>query len=354
MTNLLQDFKFEIATHRGKNVIWIDFPYSEENVRILSRFCKPRFSYTAKRWYTPYTKASLEFFGLEKNYLHAIQKIHPVNRKTFSNYIDHLKLKSYSPKTIDNYRTEFSTFLKFIDNQPAETVTPDELQAYFLYCVTQDKLSETAINSRINAVKYYYEKILKNERMFFDIPRPKKPLQLPKTLNKKEIKSLFEVTENLKHRTILKLCYGMGLRVSEIVNLKIADINSQNMVVRIERGKGKKDRFVGLPESILQELRTYYLIYKPQYFLFEGNQKNAMSVRSIQMIFKNAMQKAKIQKKVGIHSLRHSYATHLLELGTDISHIQKLLGHNRIATTLAYTHVTNKTLHTVISPLDKL
>ncbi len=139
---------------------------------------------------------------------------------------------------------------------------------------------------------------------------------------------MFEVTANLKHNTILKLCYGMGLRVSEIVNLKIKDIDSRNMQVFVERGKGKKDRYVNLPQSVLEQLREYYKAYRPRTYLFEGQFGEQYSIRSTQQVFKNALRKAGINKDVGIHSLRHSYATHLLEQGTDIRFIQELLGHN--------------------------
>lgn len=146
----------------------------------------------------------------------------------------------------------------------------------------------------------------------------------------------------------------MGLRVSEIVNLKITDIDSDRMKVLVSRGKGKKDRYVNLPVSILDELRQYYKDYKPKEYLFEGRYGGAYSKRSAQAVFKNTMQKAGIRKKIGIHGLRHSYATHLLELGTDISLIQKLLGHNNIKTTLLYTEITNRDILKVQSPLDKI
>ena len=354
MNAIFKDFKFEIGTHRQKNIIWIKFNYSKENLAILHQFCKPKFSNTYKCWYTLNTKSARSFFGIDETFVHVQNKIPTINQNAYRDYINQLILKSYSKNTIETYRKEFATFLYFINDQKVENFTADQLQAYFLHCAINDKLSESTINSRINAIKFYYEKVLHSKRMFFDIPRPKKPLQLPKTLNKQEVKAIFNHTKNIKHLMILKLCYGMGLRVSEITNLKLIDIDSENMVVRIERGKGKKDRFVSLPESILEDLRNYYKEYKPKTFLFEGLHNQNLSIRTIQLIFKNALLKANIHKKVGIHCLRHSYATHLLELGTDISHIQKLLGHNSISTTLAYTHVTNQTLRKVISPLDQL
>jgi len=169
-----------------------------------------------------------------------------------------------------------------------------------------------------------------------------------------EVKRLLDVTENLKHNTMLKLCYGMGLRLSEILNLKISDIDSRSMRVHIVCGKGKKDRYVNLPQSILEQLRSYYLEYKPKEYLFEGQYGGQYSGRSIQQVFKNSLEKARITKKVGVHSLRHSYATHLLENGTDIRFIQELLGHRDIKTTLIYTHVSDKSIRKIVSPLDNL
>jgi site-specific recombinase XerD len=204
----------------------------------------------------------------------------------------------------------------------------------------------------LNAVKFYFEQVLHRENFFFEIPRPKKPSKLPQVISVRDIKKLFKVTTNLKHNTMLKLCYGLGLRVSEIVNLKIADIDSGNMQVFIERAKGKKDRYVNLPESILEQLRDYFRQYRPKKYLFEGQTGGQYSIRSCQKVFTEAMRKAGINKAVGIHGLRHSFATHLLENGTDISFIQQLLGHKDIKTTLRYTHVSREAIKNIKSPLD--
>lgn len=239
-------------------------------------------------------------------------------------------------------------------NTGINSLDTERLRKYFVYCHETLKLSENTIHSRMNAIKFYFEKVLHRDKMFFEIPRPKKPSKLPKVISTTDIKKLFGATTNLKHNTMLKLCYGMGLRVSEIINLKISDIDSKRMQVFIERAKGKKDRYVNLPDSILEQLRAYYREYRPKKYLFEGQHGDQYSIRSAQLVFKAAMQKAKINKEVGIHGLRHSFATHLLENGTDIRFIQELLGHNDIKTTLRYTHVSQKTLSKVKSPLDDI
>ena len=217
------------------------------------------------------------------------------------------------------------------------------------------KLSENAIHSRISAIKFYFEQVLRCEKIFFeDIPRPKKKTSLPKVISKKDIAKLFACVRNPKHRLMLKLCYGMGLRVSEIVHLKIVNIDSKRMVVHIEAAKGKIDRYVTLPESILEDLRSYYITYRPKIYLFEGQYGGQYAIRSAQAVFKNALDRARINKSVGIHGLRHSYATHLLESGTDMYFIQKLLGHKDIKTTGVYAKVSNRQLVTVKSSLDDL
>jgi len=171
-------------------------------------------------------------------------------------------------------------------------------------------------------------------------------------LDRSDIKKLFEKTDNLKHRMMLKMCYGMGLRVSEVVALKIERIDSKRMQVLVQQSKGKKDRYVNLPESSLTELREYFKEYKPKEYLFEGILGGQYSIRSIQAVCQAAMKRAHINKRIGIHSLRHSYATHLMEQGTNINFIQKLLGHNDIKTTMIYTHVSDTNIANVKSPLD--
>ena len=283
-----------------------------------------------------------------------LTNIHSTNHHAILKMVELLKLKGYSNSTIKTYQNEFAQFLAALKNNPVDNCDSQKVRSYMLYCYEHLKLTENTLHSRLNALKFYFEQVLCREKFFVDIPRPKKHLQLPKTIHQSDLKKMFDVTTNLKHNTILKLCYGMGLRLSEIVNLKVRDIDSKNMQVFIERSKGKKDRYVNLPQSILEQMRVYYKTYRPKLYLFEGQDGGQYSVRSTQQIFKNALKKAGINKRVGIHSLRHSYATHLLEQGTDIRFIQELLGHKDLKTTLIYTEVTNSSIRKIVSPLDKL
>jgi len=355
----LKKYKFEIGQHHDKNVIWVRFP---NDVRLRNepkqRFPSARFSWSNKCWYLNDVKTIREILGLQKKT--AFEKmdtgqIAEINRPALERMHETLLLKSYSQNTIKNYCGEFAQLLVMLKNVDVNTLTPERLRSYMLYCTKELKLSENTLNSRMNAIKFYFEQVLGHDKLFFqEIPRPKSKSSLPKVLSKKEIVRLFEQVHNLKHQIILKLCYGMGLRVSEIVSLKISNIDSERMLVHIENSKGKKDRYVPLPESILEDLRAYFKEYRPKEFLFEGQYGGQYSVRSVQAIFKTAMKKAKIRKTIGIHGLRHSYATHLLEVGTDMVFIQKLLGHKDVRTTQIYAKVTNKQLSKVKSPLDNL
>jgi integrase/recombinase XerD len=209
----------------------------------------------------------------------------------------------------------------------------------------------------VNALKSYFEQVLKREKFFWEIPRPKKPLQLPKVLNEDELARLFKALQNTKHKTMLFTAYSAGLRVSEVVNLKVKHIDSQRMQIFVENSKGKKDRYVALSPILLDILRAYLKRSKPRpkNYLFESEQTfTAFPTRSAQRIFQMTKEKAGIKKEVGIHCLRHSFATHLLEKGTDIRYIKEILGHFNIKTTERYLHVSNKDLVNIISPLDDL
>lgn len=349
-------YTYSVGTHHESKVIWISFEKDKELIAHLRAQTKARWSATKKKWYVADTRRHRALFGLSEEITGkaVLAKIHLINLPEFKRFQEHLVLKGYSANTLRTYSTEFAQLLYVMKGNPIQELTTERLRSYFLYCHEKLKLSESEIHSRMNAVKFYFEQVLHRQKMFFDIPRPKKKLLLPKMLNKAEIKKIIAATENPKHALILKVCYGMGLRVSEVVALKLSDIDSAEMLVRIEQGKGKKDRIAVLPESLLPELREYYLNYRPKVYLFEGQEGGAYSVRSAQAVFKKAMEKAGIKKKVGIHGLRHSFATHLLETGTDIRFIQELLGHHSIKTTQIYTHVTDLSKSKIKSPLDSL
>ncbi len=355
----LKNYQFLTGEHLDKNVIFVYFPYNIElKNELKKKFPTAKWSALKRSWYLPDSNAIRNEIGLlPKTEIgkSVICQIHPVNRAALKRMQEMLLLKAYSSNTIKTYCNEFAQLLYLLKNTPVDTLTPERLRSYFLYCVKSLKLSENVIHSRMNAIKFYFEQVLHHKKLFFEeIPRPKKKSSLPKVLSKNDIAKIFAQVENSKHLIMLKLCYGMGLRVSEIVNLKITNIDSGRMLVHIEAAKGKKDRYVTLPASILDDLRNYYRTYHPKTYLFEGQYGGQYAIRSVQSVFKSAIQKAKINKTVGIHGLRHSYATHLLECGTDMLFIQKLLGHKDIKTTEIYAKVSNRQLGNIKSPLDDL
>lgn len=283
--------------------------------------------------------------------------ISTINAQVLPKMKERLTLKAYSNSTTKTYLNEMAQLLQVLGDVPADGLTTVHLKRYLVYCFEKLGLKENTLHSRINALKFYYEQVLGREKFFWDIPRPKKPLLLPKLLNEKELAQLFNSLINKKHKAMLFTAYSAGLRVSEIVKLKLSDIDSRRMQIFIGRAKGKKDRYVNLSPLLLDILRSYIQSCKPRpaEYLFESEQtKTAYPARTVQQIFSTARHKAGITKEVGIHSLRHSFATHLLDKGTDIKYIKDLLGHFDIRTTERYLHVSKKQLVNIVSPFDDL
>ena len=280
------------------------------------------------------------------------------NRAALQQFQQHLVLKAYSPSTIRTYTIEFKQLLVTLREFPAKDLTVPRIKDYLEYCFTTLKLSEATLHSKINALKFYYEQVLGKDKFFWEIPRPKKPFQLPKVLSENEIGRMFNAITNIKHKAILFTAYSAGMRVSEVINLKLTDIDSERMQILIEKAKGKKDRYVGLGILLLDVLRAYLKTCHPlpKKYVFENPAiaGHAYSVRSVQQIFQMAKERAMINKDVGIHSLRHSFATHLLEKGIDIRYIKDLLGHLSIKTTEKYLHVKRETLINIPNLLDEL
>ncbi len=285
------------------------------------------------------------------------RKLSQENLFALEKFVEQLKLKAYSGSTIKTYRNEFLQLLRLLKKKPVNDLTADDLKRYMVYAMEKEGIKENTAHSRLNALKFYFEQVLHKEKFFWEIPRPKKPMILPKVLGEDELGSLFKALGNVKHKAMLFTAYSAGLRVSEVAALKIKDIDSGRMQIFVEQGKGKKDRYVTLSPVLLDILRSYIKQYKPKpvVHLFESEQTgNAYPIRTIQRIFELAKVKARIKKEVGIHSLRHSFATHLLEKGTDIKYIKELLGHFNIKTTERYLHVSKKSLVNIVSPLDDL
>lgn len=279
------------------------------------------------------------------------------NRKVTNEYrvcpqsfLDKLELKKYANNTVRTYVNLFEAFINHYKDEELINLNENYIREYLMKLVQENK-SNSYINQAINAIKFYYEVVLEMPNRFYAIERPRKEHKLPKVISKEEVKTIIEHTNNIKHKCIVSLLYSAGLRRSELINLKITDIDSKRMVIRVNGGKGNKDRFTLLSQKVLEDLRSYFKKWKPKEYLFEGQTGSQYSSTSINKILHRACDKAKI-KRISAHILRHSFATHLLENGTSLRYIQTLLGHNSSKTTEIYTHVAVSTFNKIINPLD--
>lgn len=265
-----------------------------------------------------------------------------------------LELKGYSPATQTAYLRCIREFARHYGKSP-NLLGTTEIKDYLHLLLSTHTRSHSSINTMYSALKFFYETTLRRTWDVKAIPRAKNPKQLPAVLSAVEVKGIFDALTNIKHKAILMTIYAAGLRVSEAANLKIVDIDSKNMQIRIQQAKGKKDRYTLLSIENLHILREYWKRCRPTEWLFSGyNQNKPITARSIQKVFERAKQIAEIHKQVSVHTLRHCFATHLLEAGTSIYHIQNLLGHTSPKTTNIYLHLTRKDLLNVQSPLDRL
>lgn len=255
-------------------------------------------------------------------------------------FYEKLELKRYALSTARTYISLFEKFINYYQNQEINELTERQISKY-LKALVLDKRSDAYINQSINAIKFYYETVMGMPNRFYQVDRPAKKERLPKVLSHTEVMRMIGITGNIKHRCIISLLYSAGLRRGELLNLRLKDIESQRMMIKVCDSKGGKDRYTLLGDSMLVELRAYYKEYRPKKYLFEGAENEKYSGTSIAKIVCRAARKARIGKHVTPHMLRHSFATHLLESGTDIRYIQVLLGHNSTQTTEIYTHVAN-------------
>jgi integrase/recombinase XerD len=350
-------FTFLPMHHRGHDVILIKYPYGNRDyANYIKKHTNGTFTITHRGYWVLDNDHYRKLFRLPaKNVLDKMpEQIAECNQAEWVRYIKLLQQKAYSPSTIKTYNNEFTIFLKTIKDTPVVSLENGRLNDYFHYCISKLKLSENQVHSRINAIKFYYEQVLGRCKLEVQIIRPKKEKQLPRVMSFEDVQALLNTVKNNKHYFILALTYGTGMRLSEIVNLKLRDIDVNRKTLFISHAKGKKDRVVGFPKSLLHFFELYKLEYKPKEYLFEGQYGGQYSVKSVQEVFQKAKQLAKIDNVKGIHSFRHSYATHLHEMGTDISSIQKLLGHNDVKTTMIYTHISKREMESIISPLDQL
>lgn len=266
--------------------------------------------------------------------------------------INDMKLRGFSPKTQYAYVSAVAGLAQYFNCSP-DMLNNEKIQAYLLHLIEGRKLSWSSCNIIISGLRFFYNVTLCKQSMNLAFPPRKKKTFLPEVLSIEELKHLFTCTINLKHRALLMTTYAGGLRVSEVVRLKLTDIDSKRMMIRIEQGKGNKDRYTILSQRLLKILRKYWAMYRPPLWLFQAKDpKKPMPIGTAQKIYYLAKSTARIKKGQGIHTLRHCFATHLLEAGVDLRTIQTLMGHNSITTTMKYVQVTRKKLTSLKSPLD--
>lgn len=342
----------KLIKHKNKNRIAVYSEKDNEFIKYIKQIDDALWSYKLTAWHIPDTEENRRLF-----------KITPASYSVPSTegmahiikFTQWLNYKRYSPNTIKTYTEALKTFLVYYNEKEIASITNQDVIHYNSEYIVKNNFSASYQNQMVNAIKLFFSTILETQIDIHKIQRPKRPKLLPNVLSKEEIKLILEAHGNIKHKSMLSLIYSCGLRRSEVLNLKPDSIDSKRGVVIIRQAKGKKDRIAPLSLKILKLLRSYYKIYRPKTWLFEGNlEGEKYSEQSLQSVLKQALTKAKITKPVTLHWLRHSYATHLLESGTDLRYIQELLGHNSSKTTEIYTHVSTKSLQQIKSPFDDL
>ena len=342
----------KIITHRGTKRIAVYFEKNAEWIARIKEIDGARWSQSLVAWHLPDTEENRVRF-----------KIPPVSFsfpstegiEQIEKFKQWLRSKRYSESTITTYSEALKSFLVFYRNKHIINITNEDVIVYNNEHILKNNLSASFQNQTVNAIKLFFQTIRDTKMMVDKIHRPKRAKVLPNVLSKEEIKLILNAHSNIKHKAMLSMIYSCGLRRSELLHLRFSDIDANRNIVLLKNAKGKKDRIAPLSLKILQMLREYYKDYKPAVWLFEGQIKGEQySEQSLQSVLKQALQKAGIKKPVTLHWLRHSYATHLLESGTDLRYIQELLGHSSSKTTEIYTHVSTKSLQQIKSPFDDL
>jgi integrase/recombinase XerD len=340
----------KVIRHRGEKRIGVYFERNQDLIARIKTVTGSRWSQSNQFWHVPDTLENRIRFKIQATPLPASEGIQQIEK-----FKQWLRSKRYSDNTIKTYSEALKSFLTFFNNKSVFEITNEDVILYNNEHILKNKLSASYQNQIVNAIKLYF-KTIQNIKIELDkVHRPKRPKELPNVLSKEEVKLILNAPSNLKHRTMLSLIYSCGLRCGELLALKPVNIDSKRNIVLLKNSKGKKDRIAPLSPKILEMLREYFKIYKPTTYLFEGQVAGTpYDARSLQQVLKQSIKKAGINKPVTLHWLRHSYATHLLESGTDLRYIQELLGHSSSKTTEIYTHVSTKSLQNIVSPFDTL
>jgi len=344
------------SEHSNKKVVCISFEHDQKIIDLLKTNFPVRWSESKKCWWVARDEFDYKNFKELFSFFAEIV-VHKPNEDDIlpEGYLEKLERLRYSESTIRTYSKYMKEFQMAFTDRDISTIDASEINDYLHSRIMNEKISTSIQNQLINAIKFYFEKILNRKSEYYQIERPRKQVVLPKVLSKNEVLSILNECKNKKHKCILSLIYSAGLRRSELINLKVSDIISERKQIRITQAKGKKDRYSILSIKLLEELRVYYREYKPKEWLFEGQKPNTQySASSIRKILLCTSKSAGISRRITPHMLRHSFATHLLEQGVDLRYIQVLLGHSSSKTTEIYTHVSNKEIGKIINPLDDI
>ena len=342
----------KIITHKNEKRIAVIFEKRNDLIQRIKKVEGSRWSQTLGLWHIPYSTENHIRFQIDKNSAKKINEEGSLELEKFKNW---MQSKRYSINTVKTYGDALKSFLIFFNSKAIIEITNQDVIEYNNGYILKNNLSSSYQNQIVNAIKLYFKTIQEKSIEIDKIHRPKRGKVLPNVLSKEEVKLILNAHRNIKHKTMLSLIYSCGLRCGELLALQPHHIDSKRNLVLLKNSKGKKDRIAPLSPKILEMLREYYKAYKPTKYLFEGQTIGMpYDSRSLQMILKQALHKTGITKPVTLHWLRHSYATHLLESGTDLRYIQELLGHSSSKTTEIYTHVSTKNLQQITSPFDYL
>ncbi len=342
------EWKTALITHNEEQRIAVYFEHNSELIAQIKAIEGSRWSQSRKVWHLPDTEAHRAQFGVVE-----VVRRTPSEEgmEAMHRFRQYLLSKRYSENTIKVYGDALVSFLVFLSEKPLSEIDNDDVIRYNTDYILRRQLSESYQNQIINAIKLFFT-IVENRKILIEqLHRPRREKRLPTVLSKREIFKLIDVTNNLKHKALLALIYSSGLRISEALSIKPVDIDSKRMLIHVKNAKGKKDRYTLLSHKVLNLLREYYNVYKPQQYLFEGLNGQYGS-RAAQAVLQYSAAKAGITKRITLHTLRHSFATHLLVSGTDLRYIQELLGHCSPKTTMIYTHVTSDSFKKITNPFD--
>lgn len=375
-SNILPKITLHYGTHRDLKVIWFQFEKNSNLIAAIKNINGALWSQTHTMWYVEISKFNLsntliafkkkawiDYRNLTqpKNQPSSSSRIASKPKPTAQNagYISELakwlEHKRYSPNSIRTYQNSLTMFADWLGEKPLTQTTNTDVMEYVRHEIAGKGFSFSTQNQMVSALKLLFAKVSGQHIDIDKLERPRREHRLPNVLSKEEVKAILSAPTNLKHRTMLSLIYACGLRRSELINLKIGDVDSKRHTLLIRNSKGYKDRLIPISDKTIEMLRDYYKAYKPKTWLFEGQYKGQQyAPESMAKVLKNALASAKITKPATLHWLRHSYATHLLESGTDLRFIQELLGHKSSRTTEIYTHVGQKSLQNIKSPFDDI